>query len=172
MNRTRTIIAISGALALTVAIVYVGGCTNGCTEAEESMRVQIDDLCLKIPFKNSSFCTCCVANGFYNIDDSCKCQPLVLDADFCFYDDGSRQRSPGIEAALEHATAVCEGKNISVPYGDAGGATCFPSTSAATSSSTGSPSSSSGPGSSSSVAASSSQSSSSSSGGGGAAGAP
>ena len=50
------------------------------------------------------------------IDDTCTCQPLVFDSDFCFY-DSTPSGYPAIRNALVHASSVCLNRSITVTGG-------------------------------------------------------
>jgi hypothetical protein len=57
------------------------------------------------------------------MDDTCTCQPLIFDKDFCYYSTGT-SGDPMIRAALQYAADVCQGRQAMLPYGDADSGTC------------------------------------------------
>lgn len=89
----------------------VNGCENGCDDATTAMEKSIKEVCNEAAFDGNPFCACCVPNGFFSIDDTCNCQPLVLDADFCFY-DGEASGHPSVRKALVHAAEVCKDRTV------------------------------------------------------------
>ena len=120
-------------LAMTAAVVLLGsvsisGCgkDNGCESATQQMSQELKAVCAEPQFANTPFCNCCVPSGFYAIDDTCTCKPLVLDADFCFFDDTDAGR-PQIRSALVYAASVCQDRTVKLPYGLTGGANACPS---------------------------------------------
>ena len=48
---------------------------------------------------------------------------MILNTDFCFYDD-SESGDPKIRTAIQYAASVCQNRNVVVPYGDASTASC------------------------------------------------
>jgi hypothetical protein len=88
------------------------------------MEKSIRDVCMEPGYANTPFCTCCVPNGYYSIDDTCECKRLVFDADFCQYDARSTGY-PSVRRALEYASDVCRDRQVSVPdVEDAGPTVC------------------------------------------------
>jgi hypothetical protein len=88
--------------------------SNGCEEATQQLQTGIDRICREPAFVNSPFCVCCVPNGYYSIDDSCRCKPLVLDAEFCFYSPDT-SGDPAIRNAIAYAASVCVNRPASLP---------------------------------------------------------
>ena len=80
------------------------------------MQASISQVCTEPEFKGTAFCACCVPNHYFSIDDTCACKPLVLDADFCFFDP-SAGGYPAVRTALVHAASVCANRTVSLPYG-------------------------------------------------------
>jgi hypothetical protein len=110
---------LSGAM-FAVGLTSETGCNpKSCEEATNAMRASIDAVCAEPEFKDTPFCACCVPAGFYSIEDTCTCKALVLDADFCFYADGSAGY-PQVRSALQYAASVCENRTVRLPYGDSG----------------------------------------------------
>jgi hypothetical protein len=114
--------------ALTVGagiLVIAGlGCdSSDCENATNAMKASITAVCGEAEFVHSPFCQCCVPNGYFSINDSCQCTQLILDTDFCWYDETSAGY-PAVRNALSYASNVCQNRAISVPYADVNTAMC------------------------------------------------
>src|SRR5262245_24734674 len=93
---------------------------SGCEDAKKSIETQIKmSVCSDPNYAGSSFCTCCVTNGFYSVSDDCTCRALVFDTDTCYYAVGD-QALPQAQDAVEYANSICQGRTVGVPYVDAG----------------------------------------------------
>jgi hypothetical protein len=94
------------------------GCSGEktCNDATGALKMSIDAVCDEPAFVSTPFCQCCRPKGFYSIDDTCTCQPLVFDSDFCFY-DSTPSGYPAIRNALVHASSVCLNRSITVTGG-------------------------------------------------------
>lgn len=115
----------SAVLASTLVLLVAVACDQGtnCNDATVAMEQSISTVCSEPEFVDSPFCRCCVPNGYYSIDDTCTCQPLVLNTDFCWY-DGTEAGYPSVRNALSYAASVCENRGINVPYADVNTAAC------------------------------------------------
>ena len=121
IRRVVTALAVAG-------LVASSACDgNSCQEATDAMTSSITAVCGEGAFANTPFCQCCVPAGLFSIDDTCACKPLILDVDFCYYKEGTGGY-PAIRAALDHASSVCSGRPVTVPYSAANdGGMCVPS---------------------------------------------
>jgi hypothetical protein len=112
------------AVLIVIAGVSLGGCdSNSCANATAEMEKSIRGACMEDAFKNTPLCTCCIHAGRYSMDDTCTCQPLIFDKDFCYYSTGN-SGYPMVRAALQYAANVCEGRQAMLPYGDVDSGTC------------------------------------------------
>lgn len=119
------------AATLVIATTLASSCgdPNSCQNATGAIEDSITAVCKEPAFANTPFCRCCVPAGRFSIDDTCTCQPLVYNADFCYYKQGSGGY-PEVRAALQYATSVCLGRPVAVPFGsgDGGDGMCIATT--------------------------------------------
>lgn len=115
MKRTLRV-ASALTLGVSLALLFRGcGDPDACQGATVGIQTSIVNVCKELAFKDSPFCTCCVPAGLYSIDDTCTCQPLIFDADFCYYKNGTGGY-PSVRAALQYASSVCLDRPVAVPY--------------------------------------------------------
>jgi hypothetical protein len=81
------------------------------------MQVLVGSVCSRTDYKYSPFCRVCVTAQYYAISDSCTCQPLTLNADFC-YMPSDDQATSAVQNAIDQANQACP--SPAVPYEDAG----------------------------------------------------
>jgi hypothetical protein len=123
MNRSyaaRVLLVLIFAASLTLTSI---GCGKNCEQATTAVESSIRTVCEGPEFRNSPFCACCVPNGYYSIDDTCQCQPLIFDTNFCLY-DGTEAGYPAVADAVSYAASVCQDRGVSVPYIDVNTSTC------------------------------------------------
>jgi hypothetical protein len=97
---------------------------SGCEEAKERIEPLIEEVCMEQAYAPSPFCSCCVPNGFYSVDNDCTCRPLLFNATACFYST-DRQAKPQVREAIEFANSICTIRKPALPWPleqDAGGA--------------------------------------------------
>ncbi len=116
---------------LVIATTLASSCgdANSCQNATSAIKDSITAVCKEQAYANTPFCRCCVPAGRFSIDDTCTCQPLVYNADFCYYKIGPGGY-PQVRAALQYATSVCLGRPVAVPFGsiDGGDGMCVATT--------------------------------------------
>jgi len=104
---------------------------DGCEEAKHAIEPMVKQVCQELPYVNSPFCGCCVANGFYSVDNDCGCRALALDTGACFYATDDQAR-PQVRAAIEFANAICSVRKPVLPWASDAGESCrIPSAEAA-----------------------------------------
>lgn len=111
--------SIMGSVAILLCLSSTACHPEACQQATRDMEDSIGKVCLEKAFANTPFCRCCVPAGFYSIDDTCTCQPLVLDTDFCFEKAGENGY-PDVRAALDYAYSVCVGRAVTLRSGQEG----------------------------------------------------
>jgi len=105
-----------------VASLFLGlaSCTGqdeSCDAVRSDMENLIGQVCSQPDYKFSPFCSVCVAAEYYGIGDSCSCQPLTLNADFCYAPSNDVAIS-AVQNAVDQANQACP--HPTVPYRDAG----------------------------------------------------
>jgi hypothetical protein len=124
--------------ATIIAVAIVIGCdkdwrdnvysSKNCEDATEQMKVSLNTVCAEAQFRDTPFCSCCIPSGFYSIDDTCACKPLILDVEFCFYSESSGGK-PAVRRALEYAASVCVNRTVNVsPWNSDASVACAVST--------------------------------------------
>jgi hypothetical protein len=114
-TRSTALLAFVTSVACLGAIASCSG-EKTCNDATTGIQRSIDVVCAEPAFASTPFCQCCRPKGFYSIDDTCTCQPLVFGSDFCFY-DATPSGYPAIRTALVHASSVCQNRSITVTGG-------------------------------------------------------
>lgn len=111
-----------------LTFVLLMGCgdpsTETCATATRNIEYDIRQECERNPaFQHTGFCEVCVfEHGYYDVDDACRCRTLVLDVDFCYYDD-TDSNLPKIRSALSYAADVCKDRTPEVPGNQDAGTT-------------------------------------------------
>jgi hypothetical protein len=114
-DMTQRILIACSALALAAC----DGPDKSCDAVRQDTQVAIKALCLEDggDYVASPFCRTCVTAGFYAISDSCGCQPLTFNADFC-YSPSDSVGAGALRSAVDQANQACP--NPTLPYTDAG----------------------------------------------------
>jgi hypothetical protein len=107
-------------LAVLLGAIQTASCSESdtaaqCADALTQTQAGIDALCSQAPYKASQYCRICVANGFYSVDDSCTCQSLTFNTDYCYYAIDAAAE-PAIRTALDYAVQVCSDRAAVLPY--------------------------------------------------------
>lgn len=119
MMRKTTVVGAAIALSLLPAC----GNSSGCEDAKKTMEPLIRNVCSEPAYANSPFCLCCVANGFYSVDNDCQCRALNFDTEVCQY-ALIDQAMPKVRAAVEFADSICSVRNPMLPYLQEAGPVC------------------------------------------------
>ncbi|WP_437328823.1 hypothetical protein [Sorangium sp. So ce381] len=80
---------------------------SGCDDAKSEIETTLKDVCKDPAYQNTPFCTCCVSNDFYSVDNECGCRGLNFDAEACYFRTADEAR-PAARQAIEFANSICE----------------------------------------------------------------
>jgi hypothetical protein len=114
-DMTHRIVIAYSLLSLTAC----AGPDKSCDAVRQDTQTAIGSLCWEDggDYASSPFCRTCVAAGFYAISDSCGCQPLTFNADFC-YSPSDSVGAGAVRSAVDQANQACP--NPTLPYTDEG----------------------------------------------------
>ncbi|WP_437291796.1 hypothetical protein [Sorangium sp. So ce406] len=111
---------VAALMMLSASSVACDESANGCEDAKTDIENTIKSICDEPAYAGTPFCSCCVAEELYSVDDECRCQALNFDVDACYYSRGD-QAKPQAREAVEYANSICKGR---LSVGDAGSAQC------------------------------------------------